>query len=116
MAATPFPRRCAVKKKETPGRDAYRSHSEEELAVLPTVYREGLFDGKVVLISGGAGGIGTAASMLFGRLGATVAVCGRDPERLAGFGQVMARQAIACSTHAMTIRDPEQVSALMDAV
>ena len=67
------------------GQEAYHSHSEEQLAALPTVYREGLFDGKIVLISGGAGGIGLATSMLFGRLGATVATCGRNGKTLADF-------------------------------
>ncbi len=90
--------------------------SDDELATLPTVFAPGLFDGKVVLVSGGAGGIGMATCMLFGRLGATVATCGRDAAKLDGFEQAMTRHAIPCFSQAMSIRDPEQVAGLMDAV
>ena len=55
-----------------PEDDPYRAHTFEEMAALPTVYRDDLFSGKSVLVSGGAGGIGIAIATLFGRLGATV--------------------------------------------
>jgi citronellol/citronellal dehydrogenase len=90
--------------------------SDEELASLPTVFRDGLFAGQVVLVSGGAGGIGRAISYLFGRLGATVAACGRDPAKLARLEAGLAGLGVKCSTHVMTIRDPAQVAALMDEI
>lgn len=95
--------------------DPYSSFSDEELATLPTVFRDGLFSGQVVLVTGGAGGIGRATCMLFGRLGASIVACGRDAERLAGLKKLMDKHHIPCLTRAMTIREPEQVAALMDA-
>lgn len=96
--------------------DPYRARSAEELAALPTVFREGLFAGQVVLITGGAGGIGLATSILFGRLGATLVACGRDEARLADYEAALGGLGIPCFTQAMTVRDPEQVAALLDAV
>ncbi len=96
--------------------DAYRKRSDEELAGLPTVFGDGLFDGQVVLVSGGAGGIGKAVCFLLGRLGATIVSCGRDPAKLAALEESLARIEVPCFTQAMTIRDPDQVDALMEAV
>lgn len=67
-------------------------------------------------MTGAGGGLGLAIAALFARLGARLAICGRNPEKLesaAEFlrsfgGEVMARE--------MTIRDPEQVAAFVDAV
>ena len=100
----------------TEKKDPYASHSDEELAALPTVFREGLFTDQVVLVTGGAGGIGRATCMLFGRLGATIVACGRDAEKLAGLAALLEKHRIPCATHAMSVRDPEQVAQLMDAV
>lgn len=97
-------------------RDPYAAWTDEELAARPTVFRPDLFAGQVALVSGGGGGIGRALGFLFGRLGATVAACGRDPAKLAALEAGLGRLGVPCSTHAMTIRDPAQVAALMDAV
>jgi citronellol/citronellal dehydrogenase len=90
--------------------------TDDELPTLPTVFRGGLFTDQVVLVSGGGGGIGRAICHLFGRLGARVAACGRDREKLARLETSLGRVGIPCSTHAMTIRDPQQVAALVDTV
>lgn len=97
-------------------RDPYRGLDDEELAIVPTVFREGLFSGQVVLVTGGGGGIGRAISTLFGRLGATVFACGRDAAKLAALEHLLGRLGIPHMTRAMTIRDPDQVADLMDAV
>jgi len=96
--------------------DPYAAYTDAELAALPTAFREGLFAGQVVLVSGGGGGIGRALCVLFGRLGATVAACGRDQAKLEALETGLARLGVPCSTHVMTIRDPAQVAALMDGV
>ena len=96
--------------------DLYATPTAAELAALPTVYRDDLFKDQVVLVSGGAGGIGLATAVLFGRLGATIVSCGRDGDKMAGFEEAMAKLDIPCFTQAMTIRDADQVGALMAAV
>src|SRR5579862_6318251 len=47
-------------------------------------------DGKVVLITGGTDGLGAALAERLVEEGARVAVCGRDPGRLAATGQRLA--------------------------
>jgi citronellol/citronellal dehydrogenase len=84
-----------------------------EVAAWPTVYRDGLFKDQVVLVSGGAGGIGFATAVLFGRLGAAVVSCGRDADRLARLEADLASLSIPCFTSAMSVRDPDAVARLM---
>ena len=66
------------------------------------------FTGSVVIVTGGAKGVGRGISRSFLAAGATVVVCGRtepEPEQLGGAGFV------ACD-----VRDAEQVEALVAAV
>ena len=91
--------------------------ADEALATLPTVYRDGLFDGKVVLVSGAGSGIGKAIAFLFARLGATLAICGRKPEKLEDCAEKLrALSGKPVSVHAMTIRDPLMVDAMLTEV
>ena len=87
--------------------------TDEELAALPLCFREGAFAGKVVVISGAGRGIGRALAFQFVRLGAKVAIIGRDAERLASAAEALRR--IGAEVFAMpgTIRDPEQVEAFI---
>ena len=55
----------------------------DELSELPTVYRPDLFKGRVVAVTGAGSGFGMAIACLFARLGADIAVTGRNAERLA---------------------------------
>lgn len=100
----------------TSAKEPYATFSPDELASLPTVFREGLFLDRVIVVTGGAGVIGTALCVLFGRLGATVVACGRSRDRLDELSRHLTRLAIRHSTHALTVRDPEQVSAFVDEV
>ena len=89
--------------------------TDEQLATLELSWRPGLFDGNVVLVSGAGTGLGKAIAYQFGRLGAKVVICGRKPEALERTAAGMRKLGIDCLVHPMTIRDPEQVAALLDA-
>ena len=78
----------------------FRDLSHEELATYPTVYREGLLDGQVVLVSGGGTGIGIAIAALCARLGAKVAVCSRKEENLENAATLLERIGNPYFTHA----------------
>jgi NAD(P)-dependent dehydrogenase (short-subunit alcohol dehydrogenase family) len=96
--------------------DIYAALTPAEVAALPTVFQAGLFQDRVVLVSGGAGGIGLATAVLFGRLGASIVSCGRDEAKMAWFEEELAALDIPCLTRAMTIRDPDEVAQLIAAV
>jgi NAD(P)-dependent dehydrogenase (short-subunit alcohol dehydrogenase family) len=100
----------------TSPKEPYATFSPDELAGLPTVFRDGLFLDRVVVVTGGGGVIGTALCVLFGRLGATVVACGRSEERLEELSGHLTRLAIRHSTHPLTVRDPERVAAFVDEV
>lgn len=95
------------------GHDPYRSHSFAELCELPLAYRDGLFDGQVVLVTGGGGAIGTALATLFGRLGASIVVCGRTTETLDTTVERLGSIGVDAHAVTMTIRDPAQVADLV---
>lgn len=94
-----------------------RGLTEADLAAKPTVFRPNLLAGQVVLVTGGGSGIGKAIAMLAARLGAEVAICGRDAAKLdatrAAIGAATGRDV---ATHTMTIRDPDAVARLLDQV
>lgn len=57
--------------------------SREDLSKRATVYASGLFTGKIVVVTGAGGGLGLAIATLFARLGANLAINGRNEEKLA---------------------------------
>jgi NAD(P)-dependent dehydrogenase (short-subunit alcohol dehydrogenase family) len=88
--------------------------TDEQLATHPIVFRPDLLAGKVCLVSGGGSGMGRGMAYLLARLGADVMICGRRGDKLeetaAGILEHLGRRIAA---RAMTIRDPEQVDALV---
>jgi citronellol/citronellal dehydrogenase len=79
------------------------------------IFRPGLLDGQVVVLSGGGAGLGRASALELASLGATVVVCGRRREPLdetvALCGESGRCEAVVCD-----IREEEQVAALVDGV
>src|SRR5436190_19837118 len=90
--------------------------TDAELAVHPTMFAAAALKDQVVLVSGGAGGIGRAIAWLFARLGAHVVVVGRDQDKLDVLVAEMAGRGLKASAHTADIREPDAVSALFDAV
>jgi citronellol/citronellal dehydrogenase len=98
------------------GRPATPGLSDDELAIHPTVFAAAALKDQVVVVSGGAGGIGRAIAWLFARLGAHVAVVGRDREKLDALVAELASRELKASAYTADIREPDAVSALFDTV
>ncbi|MDF1873729.1 SDR family oxidoreductase [Vannielia sp.] len=89
--------------------EAQFGSSREDLKARSTVYARDLFAGKTVVVTGSGGGLGLAIAALFARLGANLAINGRNEEKLASAKEFL--ESLGAKTFAMpmTIRDPEQV-------
>jgi citronellol/citronellal dehydrogenase len=90
--------------------------TDAELAVHPTVFAADALKERVVVVSGGAGGIGRAIAWLFARLGSHVVVVGRDRNKLNALVAEMTARSLKASADTADIRDPDAVNALIDAV
>jgi citronellol/citronellal dehydrogenase len=90
--------------------------SDDELAVQPTVFAAGALKDQVVAISGGAGGIGRAIAFLFARLGAHVALVGRNKQMLDALVCGLTAKGMRASWHVADIREPVSVDALFETV
>jgi citronellol/citronellal dehydrogenase len=90
--------------------------TDAELATLPTVYAADALKGRVVVVSGGAGGLGRAIAWLYARLGAHVVVVGRNQAKLDALVAGLAGRNLKASPHVADIREPEAVNALFDTV
>lgn len=90
--------------------------SDADLAGHSTVYAAGSFAGKVVVVSGGAGGIGRATAWLFARLGAHVVVAGRSEGKVADVVGAISARGHSCSGLTVDIREPDSVAPFFDRV
>src|SRR6478672_5076970 len=90
--------------------------TDAELAVHPTVFAPDALKDQVVLVSGGAGGIGRAIAWLLARLGAHVVLVGRNRDKLDALVAEMAGRNLKASAYTADIREPDAVSALFDAI
>ncbi|MBS0370543.1 MAG: SDR family oxidoreductase [Proteobacteria bacterium] len=81
-----------------------------------SVFKDGLFAGQVVIITGGGSGIGRCTAHEMSALGATVALVGRDPEKLSGVKAEIEAEGGKVSTHVCDIREEAQVIETIDAV
>ncbi|MBC7180532.1 MAG: SDR family oxidoreductase [Roseovarius sp.] len=90
--------------------------SREDLAARPTVFASDLFAGKTAVVTGAGGGLGLAIATLFARLGANIAINGRDAEKLESASAFLESLGATVFARSMTIRDPEQVEDFVGAV
>lgn len=84
---------------------------------MASIFRKGLFNGHVAIVTGGGSGIGLATARSLGELGAKIAICGRKPEKLsAAEADLREHGAPEVFSMACDIREPEQIAAFVDAV
>jgi citronellol/citronellal dehydrogenase len=82
---------------------------------MPSIFRKGLFDGHVAIVTGGGSGIGFATARSLGELGAKVAICGRKQEKLTAAETELRASGIEVFSSTCDIREPEQIASFVDA-
>jgi citronellol/citronellal dehydrogenase len=85
---------------------------------MASIFRKGLFDGHIAIVTGGGSGIGLATARSLGELGAKIAICGRKPEKLATAKAELEEKVpgIHVVTGTCDIREPDQIGAFVDRV
>jgi citronellol/citronellal dehydrogenase len=83
---------------------------------MRSIFRPGLFDGHVAIVTGGGSGIGLAIARTLCELGARVAICGRDASKLARVRDEFAAGGWAVHAGSCDIREVDQVASFVAAV
>jgi citronellol/citronellal dehydrogenase len=83
------------------------------LSSYASVFRDGLFDGRVALVTGAGSGIGRCTAHELAALGARVALLGRKPEKL---DAVAAEIGAAARTYSCDIREEDAVRGTVERV
>ena len=81
-----------------------------------SVFKEGLFAGQTVVVTGGGSGIGRCTAHELAALGASVAVVGRNQDKLAAVKEEIKSDRGRVSTHIADIRDEVAVGGVIDAI
>src|ERR1700709_762706 len=80
------------------------------------VFRDGLLDGQVCVVSGAGSGLGRETALELARLGATGVACGRREEPLAETAELAAGLAGSFGHEILDIREEEPVGRFFDAL
>ena len=81
-----------------------------------SIFRPGLLDGQVALVTGGGTGIGLGISTVLADLGAHVVIASRKPQHLAAAEADIRARGGAVSTVALDVRQPEAVQAAVQGI
>lgn len=81
-----------------------------------SVFKDKLFDGYVVIVTGGGSGIGRCTAHELSALGATVAIVGRNSEKLVTVAEEIRAEGGNVSWHVCDIREESQVIDTIEAV
>jgi citronellol/citronellal dehydrogenase len=80
------------------------------------VFRPGLFEGQVILVTGGGSGIGRCTAHELAALGAHVVLLGRKLQKLQDVATEIVADGGRCSFHACDIRDEQAVQDVVQAI
>ena len=80
----------------------------------PSIFRPGLFDGRVALITGGATGIGFGVAELLSSLGAHVVLASRNQEHLDKAAETLRGRGGKVSVVTVDVRDVDRVRAMVE--
>jgi citronellol/citronellal dehydrogenase len=83
---------------------------------MPSIFRPGLFEGHVAVVTGGGSGIGLAVAKTLCELGAKVAICGRDEERLGRARALLGERGYALHAARCDIRDVGEIATFLASV
>jgi citronellol/citronellal dehydrogenase len=81
-----------------------------------SIFKQGLFAGQAVLITGGGSGIGRCTAHELAALGAEVAIVGRNADKLNAVQAEIRDDGGRVSIHSADIRDEAAVSGVIDAI
>ncbi|KTE04389.1 2,4-dienoyl-CoA reductase [Sphingopyxis sp. H038] len=81
-----------------------------------SIFRAGLFDGQVIIVTGGGSGIGRCIAHELAALGAHVVIMGRKAEKLAAVEAEIRSEGGKVSSQICDIRDEEGVATAIEAV
>jgi len=87
-----------------------------DLTNADSIFRPGLLDGQVALVTGGGTGIGLGISQLLAELGAHVVMASRKPANLEAARADIASRGGQVTAVQLDVRDPEQVKAAVDGI
>jgi len=87
--------------------------TDQEIAERVSPWRPDLMAGQTVVVTGGSGGLGRVMAFQFARLGAKVALAGRDPHKLQAAVDLIAAHGGQAMAGVCNIREPDDVAAFM---